>query len=141
MNILHDDSELFESDFVTISYNSEYHYILVIWKKFATNEEQILFRENLLDMIKRTKAKAYLTDNRKLAGATEKIQYWIRDNWFPAAYEAGLRIVASVQTSDRYAGFAINTILEGETLQKMNIQQFKKLSDAHNWIIEQIKSI
>jgi hypothetical protein len=125
----------FETEYVRIEYLLEKKYILVTWKKFADDDEQIAFREKLLEMIKNNKSASYLTDNRKLSGTTEKVQKWIRDRWFPAAYDAGLRNIATIETSDKYAKYAINTILEGEIFKRLNTRQFKTFDDAEKWLM------
>lgn len=129
-----DEELLFETDYVKVEFNSDKNYIFVVWKKFANDNEQVMFREKLLEMIKKTKTNSYITDNRKLYGTTENVQKWIRDRWFPAAYEAGLRNVATVETSDKYAQFAINKIMEGEIFKTLNTKHFKTITEAENWI-------
>ncbi len=139
MENLIDEVKLFESQYVRIEFIEEKKYILTTWKSFATDNEQILFREKLLEMIKNHKVNSYLTDNRKLSGTTENVQKWIRDRWFPAAYEAGLKNIATVESSDKYAKFAINTILGGDIFKKLNTKQFRTFAEAEKWIEEMIK--
>jgi hypothetical protein len=126
----------FEAPYVSISYQAEDRYIKIIWKKFAVDSEQSLFREKLLEMIKQSGSNTYLTDNTRLAGTTEKMQTWIRDVWFPLAFEAGLRNVVAVQSNDKFAEFAVENILKGSTFKKMNYKFFKTIEEAEMWIKE-----
>ena len=129
-----DETTCFETNYVSIAYNSEKKYILIVWKKFANDDEQMLFREKLLAMIKTTQTASYLTDNTKLAGTSERMQRWIRDTWFPLANQAGLKNVAAVQSKDKFAAFAVENIVSGDSLKKMNYKQFNSIEEAEIWL-------
>lgn len=129
-----DETSCFETSYVSVTYNSEKKYILIVWKKFANDEEQLLFRQKLLEMIKATQVSSYLTDNTNLVGTSERMQRWIRDVWFPLANQAGLKNVATIQSKDKFANFAVDNILVGASLKEMNCRQFDTEEEAETWL-------
>lgn len=129
-----DETASFETSYVSMTYNSEKEYILIVWKKFANDDEQLLFRQKLLEMIKATQVASYLTDNTNLVGTSERMQRWIRDVWFPLANQAGLKNVAAVQSKDKFATFAVENILSGDSLKEMNCKQFNTMGEAELWL-------
>jgi hypothetical protein len=124
----------FENEFVRIKYLPEKNYIEEVWKDFGEDEEIKFAKNKLINMLLYTDSKAYLSDLRGFKGASPENQYWVRDVWFPEAYNAGLRTIAFLVMEDIYANFTVETVITGEYAKKMTLHKFMTYEEADIWL-------
>lgn len=134
MNATIDLPEHYENNFIRIKYLPQKKYIEEVWKDFGEDEEIRIAKNKLTEMIKVTKSKSYLSDLKGFKGASPDSQLWVRDIWFPDAYNAGLRVIAFLVMEDAFANFSIETAISGEYAKKINLQKFKTYEDADEWL-------
>ncbi len=125
---------LYENKFIRISFLKDKGFIEEIWKDFAEDDEIKVAKNKLTEMLIYTQANAYLSDLRNFKGASPKIQLWVRDIWFPEAYNAGLRTIAYLFSKDVFAEFSVETAIAGEYAKKVNLQKFKTIKEAEKWL-------
>ena len=89
-------------------------------------------------MLSYTNTNAYLSDLREFKGASPENQLWVRDTWFPEAYEAGLRIIAFLVMEDVFANFTVETAISGDYAKKITLHKFLTYEEAEKWLKEAI---
>ena len=89
-------------------------------------------------MIKSTKTNAYLSDLKEFKGASPEAQLWVRDIWFPEAYNAGLRTIAFLVMEDAFANFSVETAISGDYSKKITLRKFVTYEEAEKWLKEVI---
>lgn len=134
-----DQSIHYENNFIRIKYLPEKNYIEEVWKGFCEDDEIKVAKNKLVDMLKYTKTTAYLSDLTGFKGASPESQIWVRDIWFPEAYNSGLRLIAFLVMKDAYANFSVETAIRGEYAKKINLQKFMTYQEAEEWLIDEIK--
>jgi hypothetical protein len=79
-----------------VTWDSEHACVCAEWKAFANSRELRLGGRKILDAIRRRKAAALLSDNRRIEVMKGDDQTWFSNTWTPMAVEAGLRRIAVV---------------------------------------------
>ena len=128
----------YENEFIRIKYLSEKRFIEEVWKDFGEDEEIKTAKNKLTEMLRSTKVNAYLSDLRDFKGASPENQCWVRDVWFPEAFEAGLRVIAFLVMEDVYANFTVETAISGDYAKKITLHKFMTYEDAEKWLKEVI---
>lgn len=128
----------YENYFIRIKYFPEKNYIEEVWKDFGEDEEIKIAKNKLTEMLRNTKANAYLSDLREFKGASPENQLWVRDIWFTEAYEAGLRIIAFLVMEDIFANFTVETAISGDYAKKITLHKFMTYEKAEKWLKEVI---
>jgi hypothetical protein len=124
----------YENNFIRIKFLENKGFIEEVWKDFAEDDEIVIAKNKLTDMLIQTGATAYLSDLRNFKGASPKNQLWVRDVWFPKAYNAGLRTIAFLFSEDVFAEFSVETAIGGEYAKKVNLKKFKTIEEAEQWL-------
>ncbi|NOQ26590.1 MAG: hypothetical protein GQ564_14625 [Bacteroidales bacterium] len=127
-----------ENEFISIKYLSEKNYIEEVWKDFGEDAKIKFVKNKLTEMIKSTKASAYLSDLKGFKSASPETQRWVRDIWFPEAYNAGLRTIAFLVTEDIFANFSVKTTISDDYSKKITLQKFIAYDEAKIWLKEVI---
>lgn len=126
----------FENEFVRIKYLPEKNYIEEVWKGFGEDAEIKIVKNKLSEMIKNTKTNAYLSDLKEFKGASPETQIWVRDIWFPEAFNAGLRTIAFLVMEDAFANFSVETAISGDYSKKIKLYKFVTYEEAEKWLME-----
>lgn len=128
----------YENNFIRIKYLPEKKYIEEVWKDFGEDEEIKTAKNKLTEMFRSTKANAYLSDLTGFKGASPEVQLWVRDIWFPEAYNAGLRTIAFLVMEDVFANFSVETAISGDYAKKITLHKFLTYEEAEKWLEEVI---
>jgi hypothetical protein len=137
MKIIQNTQNCYETDSIKTEYLQEGHYILEVFKKFATPEEIQVSKTKFLNMVEEFKPQYYLSDLRKFVGAPTESINWVRDTWLPKIHQLGIKGIAIVQTKDIFAEEALHGVLVPENKVFFTIKNFNTPADAEAWILSQ----
>lgn len=129
--------EIFDSEFLKISYDEKSQAILEEWKLYYGPKIEIdSFRQPMLKMVEAFKAKKltkWLSDNTQQVRLNEKDQWWLEDHMYPQLVDAGLQHVALVNTKS-ILGTSIAKNSIRNLSRSVEIEIFNKNQDAKSWI-------
>lgn len=91
---------------------------------------------DVIDLIKKLKCPAILSDRRLATGNVYQINNWMEHKWAPVAIKAGLQYLAHVTSSEAFS------LVSSQDLQSrvlgFNFQSFDSLEAAEEWLKEMI---
>jgi hypothetical protein len=90
----------------------------------------------ILDAIRERNAPSLISDNRRLEGATDQDQLWIRDSWVPEAVAAGIKRIAVVVPHHGLGKIASNEIISLMGTTVFATRTFSTVSEATEWASE-----
>lgn len=129
-----DEPTHFENEFIRMKYLPEKNYVEEIWKDFGEDDRIIIAKNKCLEMFKTIKTPYYLTDVRDFKGASPETQRWVRDVWLPELYNVGVRKVALLVGKDIFANFSVNTVINGDYADKIDMQKFAAIEEAEKFL-------
>lgn len=131
---------VFESDFLTITYDEKNKTILEEWKLyFGPKIELDSFRKPMLELAKAFKEKGgtkWLMDNTEQGRLNEKDQWWLEENLYPELVNAGLSHVAMVNAK-HILGTSISKNIIRNLSRSVEIEIFNRKDGAVAWLQDQ----
>jgi hypothetical protein len=106
------------------------------WRAFANSAE---LRAGLLrgiDAIRDHKARAYLTDTRKVRVVVRDDQNWIKEKWIPLAVAAGLKRIAVVTATQGLGKVTVEEVVVLTDGSGLVSRTFQSADAAWRWIAE-----
>lgn len=126
--------------YATLTYEKENNQIFLDWNGFLSVELVKSGSEELLELIKKTKANKVLVDNRKVTGPWQAANEWYQTDWNPRAAKEGLTDMAVIMSDNIFTQLS----LQGFTKVTQGVYQvgvFNSEPSARNWLKEQGTSV
>ncbi|RKD88095.1 STAS/SEC14 domain-containing protein [Halopiger aswanensis] len=126
----------YESDVLTVEWDSSLEAVVMNWHDFATGET---YREGLnagLDLAIEKGAANWLADLRDLGTLSEDDQQWTQEEWHPRAFESSLSNMAIVQPESVVANLSVEDLVQ-EVGSNTTSRIFDDRDDARGWLREQ----
>jgi hypothetical protein len=108
--------------------------LFVAWQSYATSAQLRYVHERVLELLKRTHVRKVLGDDSALMVIHIDDQAWIRDDWFPRAAAADLKVVASKRP---YAFFGKQSVANVQSTAPpgVTLRSFDTLTEARCWLV------
>ncbi|UII31704.1 hypothetical protein LVD17_25780 [Fulvivirga ulvae] len=123
----------FQEDFVKISYDPTYNYILHEWLIPPTEEEFRTGCNQLVDAFKHFSANKVVVDTRQQGVIAGDLLEWMGTDWVTRAVAAGYTHGAIIVPSDIFASLSLHDLQESINNKVIN-QNFDSMSEALEWI-------
>lgn len=134
MNI--DTPTHFENDFVKAIHLPDKNIVIFSYKGFTEDHVIKTGALKLINIAKCNNSPSIVFDNTKFEGATPKMHLWVKNNFFKLAYEGGVINFAIVVPENVYAVFSIESAINEDMKEFVNIEKFESPEKAIEWIIE-----
>jgi len=134
--IIADTPVHYETSGIKVKYNADLNYIDEIWLNYMEDEDIKEAKIKLAKMLAYTNCSSYLSDMLNFKGATPEMMLFVKDVWFPLAYEKGLRNLAMVLPPDMFASLALETAISSHVVTKLNAKKFSSYNEAQQWLIQ-----
>jgi hypothetical protein len=119
---------------LSVHWDREHGCVLAEFKGFANSTEFRAGTEKILDAIRVRRARALVSDNRRLEGVTESDQLWLRDTWMPEAVAAGIGRIAVVLAHHGLGKIASEDIISRFGKTEFVTRTFDSVPEALNWV-------
>jgi hypothetical protein len=108
--------------------------LFVAWQSYATSAQLRFVHERVLELLKREQVSKILGDDSSLVVIHIDDQAWIRDDWFPRAAAAGLKVAASKRP---YAFFGKRSVANVQSAAPpgVTLRSFDTLTEARSWLV------
>lgn len=122
--------------YVTLTFEKEHNLIYVDWNGYLNVDLVKSGSEELLKMIKQTRATKVLVDNRKVSGPWQAANEWYQTDWNPRAAKQGLTDMAVIMSDNIFTQLS----LQGFTKVTQGVYAvcvFNSEPQARKWLYEQ----
>jgi hypothetical protein len=123
--------------YAVLQYEPDKNYLLMKWIGYCTEEEMQSATLRMLDWQRREGRQKHchfhVHDTKELEGAWVGVVDWIRNEFFPQCYEAGLRYNISVLSPDLFSKLSSEALFHRSSA-KVPTLLFETLSQAERWL-------
>lgn len=126
--------------YVTLTFEKEGGIVYVDWNGYLNVDLVKSGSEELLQMIKETKASKVLVDNRKVSGPWQSANEWYQTDWNPRAAKEGLTDMAVIMSDNIFTQLS----LQGFTKVTQGVYAvcvFNSEPQARKWLKEQSTTV
>ncbi len=123
--------------YAVLQYEPDKNYLLMKWIGYCTEEEMKSASLRMLDWQRqegrRKGCRFHVHDTKELEGAWVGVVDWIRNDFFPQCYEAGLRYNISVLSPDLFSKLSSEALFQRPSA-KVPTLLFETMSQAERWL-------
>lgn len=126
----------FDSDHLTIEWDEQHECVIMNWKGFVGGDK---FRDGLLkglDLLIEKKASRWLAILTKMGSLLKEDQEWSNKEWFPRAFEAGVKKIAIVIPQKVLAQMSVNAIMQKVARTELVSKHFNSIEEAKKWLVQ-----
>ncbi len=127
-------SLFFENKNLTINYDKDQAYLLLIWKGFIPSTEFRALACEIIKAVENTKVQKILSDNTEWKIISPNDYSWAASHWFPKAEQSGVTHMATVLSKDTFNRLAERTVQNMAEVNNMRIQNFEHIKEAVDWL-------
>lgn len=127
---------LFENPYLTIRFHRKEDYLFLKWNGFSGSENFRKLASEIISAIEETKTTRILSDNTDWKIISPNDHGWAANNWFPQAEAKGVKLLATVLSSDYFNRAAERSIEEMADVDCMQIKNFGSVEQALAWLTE-----
>lgn len=120
--------------FITISYNAEKDFIYNDWSGLLSVENVKEGAMAVLEILRETKSKKVLNDNRNIIGPWDKANDWIAEVWMPEALSLGLEQFAHILSPGVFGALSAEQMLTNAG-GKFRMKLFSDEDIALSWLL------
>jgi hypothetical protein len=125
---------LFDSNYATVFYITEYSEVRIVWKDVTLTFEQYQTPFlKALEFQETTQCDNFLSDTRKQRIISPAFRKWFQDYAIPTAKSQGLIRGAVVMSGNIFKKYYLNNIFNTTKKFGIELKFFGELSDAENW--------
>jgi hypothetical protein len=129
--------EIFQTDYVQISYDEEFKVVFVKWQKALFNSEQ--YRqvwEETLKFGNENNVEFFLSDiiNQQVVSPNDR--KWFEDDVVPRAIKTGIKKAAIILGANPFKRYYFNNIMKKIGGTDLPFKAFKNKEDAYKWFLE-----
>ena len=124
---------LFESDFLTLTFDYNHDWLYADWQGEQTLETVRAGSAQILEQLRRERCQKLLNDNRAVRGMWMDASEWIARELPPVLESAGLRYVAWVYSADVFSRLSAQHALE-KTETPFLVLAFDDMDAARAWL-------
>ncbi|MHA6249381.1 hypothetical protein ACXYMU_15675 [Pontibacter sp. CAU 1760] len=117
--------------FLTLKYSSEY--IEARWTGHITSEDVIRAGRLYLELLRKTPVAKLINDKFDVSGDWDEAIDWLEFEWFPKAYESGLRCLAHVYSTDMFSKLSARNMYQ-RLAPNFFIENFNDRASAEAWL-------
>lgn len=122
--------------YVTLTFEKDHNLIYVDWNGYLNVDLVKSGSEELLKMIKQTRATKVLVDNRKVSGPWQAANEWYQTDWNPRAAKAGLTDMAVIMSENIFTQLSLQGFTK-VTQGVYTVCVFNSEPQARKWLYEQ----
>jgi len=123
---------LYKSKYGEILFDPEHNWLYVNWANAQTPESIREIGDNMVAGLKNEGVAKILNDNRMVKGSWTHSTDYIKSEWFPIIFDAGLKYFAWILSPDVFSKFATNKVLE--SVDESKVKTFKDINEATKWL-------
>ncbi len=135
--------KMYESPYLTIQYIEEGNYQINTWLPNSQNLDDAIFKTEVAEQAKIALEKntfAFITDASSLLFTIHPdVQEWVNQTIFKDMYEAGVKKLALLSSTDTVAQLSIEQLVDDYTLKSFAIEFFDNTEKAKEWILSPIE--
>ncbi|RFP66086.1 hypothetical protein D0N36_05015 [Hymenobacter lapidiphilus] len=135
------DSALITETYGSMLLAPEVPCLIVQWHTFANRQQFRSFMDRSLELYiqegQRTRPLGLLGDTRQVGAVTPDGQNWLRTNWNPRAYAAGIRHMGFVASESIFGQISVQSYTdntEAANAYAINIAHYNTLPEAKQWL-------
>lgn len=122
--------------YATLTYEKENDLIYLDWNGYLNVDLVKAGSEELLQMIRQTKIKKVLVDNRKVSGPWQAANEWYQTDWNPRAAKEGLTDMAVIMSDNIFTQLSLQGFTK-VTQGMYTVGIFNSETQARKWLLEQ----
>lgn len=122
-----------ESEFI-LSYEASIPCVVMVWRGYHTSETFRAQNEQVLELIRETKATRMLCDIERFVLISGADQIWLNGDWLPRAMVAGLRFCAIVTPVYLFNQVAVQSVAERVDERILRVDFFDSAGAARLWL-------
>jgi hypothetical protein len=125
-----------DEPYLSIRWDTVHQHVYSEWRAFANSAE---VRSGLLkgiQAIRDHRARAYVSDTRKLKVIVPDDQVWIKETWLPLAIEAGLKRLAFVTADSGLGKLNIEDVAGLVDDHGLRSRTFDSMAAAREWVAD-----
>ena len=130
--------------YAVLQYEPDKNYLLMKWIGYCTEEEMKRATLRMLDWQRQEGRKKncrfHVHDTKELEGAWVGVVDWIRNEFFPQCYEAGLRYNISVLSPDLFSKLSSEALFQRSST-KVPTVLFETMSQAERWLLAKYQEL
>ena len=130
--------------YAVLQYEPDKNYLLMKWIGYCTEEEMKRATLRMLDWQRQEGRKKncrfHVHDTKELEGAWVGVVDWIRNEFFPQCYEAGLRYNISVLSPDLFSKLSSEALFQRSST-KVPTVLFETMSQAERWLMAKYQEL
>jgi hypothetical protein len=133
----------YDSPFITVSWETELHYVLVKWKKYAEGEDYRAGLAKVVELFQLRNSTLLLSDSRQQGVVSVADQTWTTQEWRAKVGAAGLRKTAILLPEKAIAQLSLNKMLKSSVAITNNTGDivfqsayFSDVDKARSWLLQ-----
>lgn len=134
-----ENKAFFETDYVTIYFEEKHQVVVARWFKMTSVDNIKHGTDQYLEAMQHYGTTYILADLRQIKGSFTAIGEWLSTDWGPRAYQAGLKAIGMLPSSDIFVKFSLDMINKqyekGDQL--INFRVFTSEEDGFTWLNSQ----
>ena len=124
----------YDAPHITILWDETSKCVVLEWRGFVHGEMAYDALNRGIDLLKAKGAKRWLGDMRKLKVWGEEEMKWINEDWFPRAFDGGLRRLAYVIPESALAQMALKRMMRKVKDGVCETAYFSDPDEARRWL-------
>lgn len=126
-----------DADRYTIAWDDDVGAVVHTWTEFASGEEFREGCERLLAIVERRDASKLLVDTRGIQAHADADHRWIREEWVPRAFEAGVECSVMVHPDSLIAKMDVEKFMDAADDVPGCPYVTSDMAEAREWLVEQ----
>jgi hypothetical protein len=128
------ESVLYSEAEFHLSYDASIPCVVMVWRGYHTSESFREKNEQVLALIRETRATRILCDIERFVLISSADQIWLNGDWLPRAMVAGLRFCAMVTPVYLFNQVAVQSVMDRIDERVLRVDFFDSASAARLWL-------
>ena len=132
---------IFEDTHLSIFHYEDKNYLYLRWNGLIESERFRALADEIIKAVEKTKTDRLLSDNTNWKNISPNDQGWAANQWFPRAEEKGIKLLATVLSTDYFNRLAERSIEDMAVLDCMQIKNFNSVGQALEWLTKPLTKV